>query len=369
MWNRLTRFLNEQFFRMVSFFLPPRARQLPLKPRLILVFSTTGIGDCLFDSVAIKSLKQGYPEARLVVCAHHRRPMLAEHNPFIDEVIRLSKSPLSQLRLLARFWKKRPDLVVALRVNEDVVPLGYLLNRHAFVGSIERCQRLAFLLSHPVIAVELREKGEKQHILNEMLRVALAAGGASTTCSMVYQIKDEERRSFFAKHPFLLEKKYIVFQTGGGRALSWRNWPPASYIQAIQWVQQHYNYTIILTGGRENREVAQAIEKACPGVVNYAEKTTLEETAVLLSRASMLVSSDTGVMHLAFAIQCPTLSILHHRSPSSFCGPLKDYLGKHKAVELEEAERATLDPAVDEMAMIPFERVQAAIKSLLEHEE
>ena len=362
MWNRLTRFLNEQFFRVLSLVLPPQARPLPQNPQLILVFSTTGIGDCVFDSAAIKSLKQGHPRAKLIVCTHHRRPAIVEHNPFVDEVIRLSKSPILQLRLLARFWNNRPDLIVALRVNEDAVPLGYLLNRHAFVGAVERCQRLSFLLSHPVITFET---GKKQHIIEETLKVALVAGGSSTNRGMIYQIQEKEFLALRSKYPLLTQKKYIVFQTGGGKAQSWRDWPVASYIQAIHWLQQHYDYSIILTGGSDNRAAAAGIEAACPGVLNYAEKTTLEETAVLLAGATMLVSTDTGVMHLGFAIGCPVLGIFHYRSPASLCGPLEDYSRKHEVVELVKPQHPMQNPPSNEMSLIPFEEVKAAMERIL----
>jgi ADP-heptose:LPS heptosyltransferase len=331
-----------------------------------LVFSTTGIGDCLFDSAAIKSLKKGYPHAKLVVCTHHRRPAIVEHNPFVDQVIRLSKSPISQLRLLAHFWKKRPDLIVALRVNEDAVPLGYLLNRHAFVGAVERCQRLSFLLSHPVITTQ---PGKKHHIIEETLKVALVAGGSPTNCGMIYKIQERELLALHTKYPLFVQKKYIVFQTGGGRTFSWRDWPVASYIQAIHWLQQEYDYSIILTGGADNRAAATAIVAGCPGVFNYTEKTTLEETAALLSGAVMLVSTDTGVMHLGIAIGCPTLAILHYRSPASFCGPLEDNLHKHEVVELVRPEHPIQNPSINEMSLIPFEKVKAAIERILGNAE
>ena len=91
MWNQITHFFNEQFYRTLVFFLPPEAKPLSKNPKCILVFSTTGIGDGLFDSAAIKSLKQGYPQTRVVVCTHHRRGSIARHNPFVDEVVPLSK--------------------------------------------------------------------------------------------------------------------------------------------------------------------------------------------------------------------------------------------------------------------------------------
>ncbi|MFI0348579.1 MAG: glycosyltransferase family 9 protein [Chthoniobacterales bacterium] len=272
-------------------------------------------------------MKQGHPQAMLIVCTHHRRGSIARHNPFADEIISLSKSPISQARLLFRFWKKKPDLIVALRVNEEAVPLGYLLNRSVFVGAIERCQPFQFLLSHPVITKD------ESHIVEETLKVALVAGGANVDRGMVYQVHHDEQIALCKKHPDLINKPYVVFQTGGGKTMAWRDWPPASYIEAIKWMKLHYPHHVILTGGHDNEAAGRAIAEACPWVTNLVEKTTLEETAVLLHGASMLVSSDTGVMHLGFAIGCPTLAILHYRSPEKIYGPL-DYSPGHEIIEL-----------------------------------
>ena len=419
MWNAITQFFNERFYRLLVLVLPPTPKPLPKNPKLILVFSTTGIGDALFDSAAIKSLKQGYPQAKLLVCAHHRRQSVAKHNPFVDEVIPLSKSPLSQLCLLRRFWKKRPELVVALHVNEEAVPLGYLLNRHAFVGSLERCQRFAFLLSHPVMT------RDEPHIVEETLKVAIVAGGATVGRGMVYQVSEEEMKALHCRYPenllsqstaaansfvapvleassinytlsacapsapssssaaatlktgsALLQKPYVVFQTGGGATLAWRNWPVDSYVQAIQWMQERYPHQIVLTGGHDNEAAGTAIAAACPRVLNLVQKTTLEETAALLRGAAMLVSTDTGVMHLGFAIGCPTLAFLHYRSPASMYGPL-DYSPGHEIVELPqpsaetsvEARVSAEERPGNEMKQISFEKVTSAMERILEKKQ
>lgn len=366
MWNKCTRFFNERFFHFLAYFMPPIPWPLPKNPKLILVFSTTGIGDSLFDSAAIKSLKQGYPNAKLIVAAHHRRGSVARHNPFVDDVFLLSKSPFSQLQFLRRFRSQRPDLVVALHVNEEVVPLGYLLNRHVFFGALERCQSFSFLLSHPV------ETKQESHIVKETLKVAIAAGGATVDRSMIYQVQDREV-SLLKKHHSTLKKPWIVFQTGGGKTLSWRNCPTDFYIRVIQWLREQCAHQIILTGGCDNQEAGRALKEAAPWVINLVEKTTLEETAALLQEASMLVSTDTGVMHLGFAIGCPTLALLHYRSPAVMYGPL-DYSPGHQTIELAKPERQfdaqnkeghAIDAHRNEMSQIPFEQVTAAMEKIL----
>ncbi|MBM3856492.1 MAG: glycosyltransferase family 9 protein, partial [Verrucomicrobia bacterium] len=119
MWNNITQILNRWFYRAVAFFFRPQAGPLPTNPRSILIFSSTGIGDALVDSAAIESLHQAYQRAKIIVCSHHRRKSVAQHHPHIDEIIPLSKSPLSQLRLLKYFWHRRPDLVIGLHLNAE----------------------------------------------------------------------------------------------------------------------------------------------------------------------------------------------------------------------------------------------------------
>lgn len=356
MWNDITQFLNRWFYRAVAFFFPPQTASLPTSPRSILIFSSTGIGDALVDSAAIESLHQAYPAAKIIVCAHHRRRSVVSHHPHVDEIIPLSKSPLSQLRLLKRFWRQRPDLVIGLHLNAEAVPLGYLLNRRAFVGSQEECRDMAFLLSHPVVT------RDERHMVKVALKVAARAGGVPVK-GMIYEVKPEERLALRQRFPELIAKPYLVMQTGGGKTLNWRDWPVEGYIEAIQWIEAHYSHRVILTGGHDNREAGLAIAAACPNVLNLVEQTTLEETAALLDGATLLISTDTGVMHLGFAIGCPTLALLHYESPAAVCGPL-DFSPGHEVVELL---RPTVVAASHEKEMknISMEAVKAALGRML----
>jgi ADP-heptose:LPS heptosyltransferase len=356
MWNNITQFLNRCFYRVVVFFFPPKANPLPTDPRSIFIFSSTGIGDALVDSAAIESLHQAYPAAKIIVCAHHRRTSVARHHPHIDAIIPLSKSPLSQWRLLKYFWHRRPDLVIGLHLNAEAVPLGYLLNRHAFVGSQEECRDMAFLLSHPIVT------RDERHMVKIGLKVAARTGGVPVK-GMIYQVKPEEVTTLRERFSELMEKPYLVMQTGGGKTLNWRDWPVERYIETIRWIEQHYPHRVVLTGGHDNREAGQAIATACPNALNLVERTTLEETATLLHGATLLVSTDTGVMHLGFAIGCPTLALLHYQSGTAVCGPL-DFSSGHQVIELP---RPALLPKshASEMGGISMDAVKATLGRML----
>lgn len=357
MWKRAIQFVTESAFRVLAGIFPPTSGELPKNPKLILLFSTTGIGDALFDTAAIRALKLSYPQAKIVVCAHRKRSTVFLHDPDVEEVLPYGKSPVYALRLLRRFRREVPGMVILLNINPEVVPIAYCINRHALFGGAWRCGRYGFLLSH---AVTLPEEG---HILRLGAAIATAAGSTAPASEMVYRSRPSEIEAVTERFAGWIDDPYVIFQTGGGRSRAWRDWPADSYVRNIRWLMGNYQVKVILTGGWDNVEVAARIEAACPGTVNLCSRTTLEETAALLSKAAMLVSTDTGVLFLAYAIGCPALAILHHASPGALIGPLDTTPG-HEVVELPMPEHS-LGQLEGEMEKIPDEEVRSAIERIL----
>jgi ADP-heptose:LPS heptosyltransferase len=360
MWKRFTQFITESIFRVFAAIFPPSGKNLPHDPKLILIFSTTGIGDALFDTAAVRSFRIAYPKSKIVVCAHRKRSTIFLHDPDVCEVVPYGKSPVYTSRLLRRFRRDRPDLVILLNINPEVVPIAYCINRRALFGGGWRCGNYGFLLSH---GVPLPKEG---HILRLGAAIARAAGGAEDVFTMVYQAKESEREALRERFAKWIDHPFVMFQTGGGRSRSWRDWPVDSYVRNIQWLQENYRVKVVLTGGWDNENAAQEIEFACPGVINLCNKTTLEETAALLTYSLMLVSTDTGVLFMSYATRCPALAILHYASPSTLIGPIgvasRDV--GHEVVELPKPP-GPLEQRHGEMGKIPDDEVREAIQRIL----
>jgi len=357
MWNRFTEAATLFSFKLLARWFPPRPEPPPRQARLILVFSTTGLGDGLFDSAAIRSLKLGHPAAKLIVCAHRARQSVALHNPYVDEVAPFGKSPFRQFRLLWRFQRERPDLLVVLHANEEVCPLAYCINRHAVVALSNLNEKYAFLAAHPV------KVQDAQHAVLLPLKVAEYAGGSAVAPRMIYEVKAGELVAIRARFSSWIDSPYVVLQTGGGRTLFWRDWPVEHYVTVIRWLTGHFPHQVILTGGVENLERAKAMERECPGVVNLAGKTTIAETAALLHLTKMLLTTDTGVMHLGFAVGCPVVCLFHDLCPAENYCPL-DKSGRYIALQLRRSQ-AQPAPSIRDMEGISCDEVKRAIGDIL----
>jgi len=151
----------------------------------------------------------------------------------------------------------------------------------------------------------------------------------------------------------------VVFQTGGGRALFWRDWPVENYVTVTHWFSDRFAHKVILTGGLENLERANAMERACPGVINLTGKTTLAETASLLCLAKLLLTTDTGIMHLGFAVDCPLVCLFHDLCPAEDYCPL-DESARYVAPQLRRSHPQQ-PPSACDMGGISCDEVKVAI--------
>ncbi|MDZ4816557.1 MAG: glycosyltransferase family 9 protein [Verrucomicrobiota bacterium] len=330
MWNRLVFFIFHLIFRPLSWVYTPLPQPLSKNPKSIVIFSTAGIGDSLTDSPAIRAIKETYPTAKVSVIAHKRRLIVARHNPFIDEVIPHRKNIFSFLGVVRRFRAQAPDMVIVLRANDpDTWPLAYLLNRHAVI-SCPTMTRYHYLISHPIPIPDWNNI----HGVEQTLGIVAGAGATTKDPRLVFQISDVEKENVRLRFSSWVEKRYIVFQVGGGTRANYRDWPAEPMAIVINWVRGQ-GMKVILTGGNDNLEKAMRVQVLAGGeeLLNLCGKMGLLETAEVVSRAVALVSTDTGVMHLGFAVGTPVVALVHGHNPASRVGPF-GYGDSHLVIEL-----------------------------------
>ena len=109
---------------------------------------------------------------------------------------------------------------------------------------------------------------------------------------------------------------------GGSRSYL-KEWPDANWIEIIDQLTAHH-YEVFLTGAKIDREKAEQIKAqiANRGSVNIVAGTLdLKQTAELLKSSMLVISVDTGIMHLASALGC-NLIALHGPTSVKRWGPL-----------------------------------------------
>ncbi|MDW8348997.1 MAG: glycosyltransferase family 9 protein [Verrucomicrobiae bacterium] len=352
-----------------------RARRSSVKPlpiklnsgSRVLIFSCAGIGDTLTDSVVFKALAETYPGIFLAQVVHERRRALAEHNPYVSKIYRLKKGWIRFYRLYQRLKEDGPwDALLHLRGN-DPEPrcLSFLLDAGRTVG-ITHMSRMNELCGHNLTFADWDEI----HGVEQTLRVARYVGADTAEPHLVYQVKEEERVGFEARARRELgfsDGHRIVLQIGGGKRAAWRDWPIDRYVELIMLIKREWPLVnVIILGGRDHLDRRDELKRRLGQlkVVDCVGKLSIEESAALLGSAKVVVSTDTGMMHLAFAVGARVVALIHCNNPASRVGPY-GYGDRHRVVELPRPLGYRC-PADADMREITAELVFSKVCELME---
>jgi ADP-heptose:LPS heptosyltransferase len=303
------------------------ARPIRLGPESrVLVFSTAGLGDALLDSAGINALASEYPGIRIHAVVHHRRTDIARHNPLLEKLHFLRKGPHAFLALWWRLRKNGPwDAVLYLSCHDpEARCLGYLLAPDATIGLAWRTE-MPWLCARNIDDPGLR----RAHLAVQAVRVAAEAGATAAEARMVYEVAADDRITLdrsLSGMGFPL-RPGVIFQLGGGGG-PYRDWPAEHFFKLAELAHAAGIGPVFLLGGPDHREKAGEFFAAAPGrklpFFDVVGRLPLPQSAALLERSRCLVSTDTGIMHLAFALGTPTVALLHCSPGDARVGPLAD---------------------------------------------
>ena len=323
-------------FSLLAKLRPPRARPIRLGAgSRVLVISTAGLGDALLDSAGIKALAAEYPGIHIQAVVHHRRTDIARHNPLLEKLHFLRKGPHAFLALWWRLRKGAPwDAVLYFSCHDpEARCLGYLLAPDATIG-------LAWRTEMPwLCARNIEEPGlRRAHLAAQAVRVACEAGATTSEARMVYEVAAEDRLALdktLAGFDFPL-RPGVTFQLGGGGG-PYRDWPVGHFVKLAELANAAGIGPIFLLGGPDHREKGGQFSTASDSLkipfYDVVGRLPLPQSAALLERSRCLVSTDTGIMHLAFALGTPTVALLHCSPGDARVGPLADR-GRHLVLQL-----------------------------------
>ena len=210
---------------------------------------------------------------------------------------------------------------------------------------------------------------DETHGVEQTLRLARYVGADTNEPHLVYAVHEEDDSRVEEKLRRLLipKKPRVVLQLGGGRRASWRDWPVERYAQLIRLIAHELDVALFVLGGDDqNARLKQLDRHFTDGAKPYHDmvgKLSLAESAALLASAQALVSTDTGIMHLGFAVGTRVVAIIHCNNPVNRVGPYK-YGNRHRVVQLVKPANYKT-PADADMADIAAQSVFFKLKEIL----
>jgi ADP-heptose:LPS heptosyltransferase len=346
----------------------------PEDVKSIMVVSSTAIGDTLLSTPAIRAVRERYPAARITAHFNARNVELFQNNPDIDGIIPYYGGYKKFLKTVREFRRQKFDLALIFHGNEpQATPMAYLAGAR-FIVKIPMSKEYGFLLSN-------KDNGFgnpwDHHAIEVRLKTASFVGCREDNRTMVL-IEEEEERSpileYLKGKGIERGKRIVGFQVGA--ASSYKEWPKERFAELGRRIHAYDpSIAVILTGAKKEKDLCSLVARETGGlVVSTAGELSLRQLRALVKEMDLLVTNDTGTMHMAIALQTRTVSLFCPTN-SWGVGPLQD-LHLHKVIKKDRP----CDPCVSKKCVTPrcmeliivdevFEAVKKLLNTRVEHRE
>jgi lipopolysaccharide heptosyltransferase II len=281
----------------------------------VLVMRLDNIGDVVMLSPALRSLRETLPNARVTLLTSPAGARVSPMLPWIDET-----------RVVEAVWQDASDrmpldpereqrFIAALRADQYDAALIFT----SFSQSPHAAAYACYLAGIPVRIGESKEFGgsvlthavrpnpEALHQAERNLRLLEHAGIESSNRELELRVPVEaasNAEELLAAHGATAGERFVAVAPGASCAA--RRYDKRRFANVVSMLSERFS--VVLLGSERERALTHRIRAESRGApINLGGRTTLTELAAVIDRASVLIANDSGPMHIADALDTPTV--------------------------------------------------------------
>lgn len=278
----------------------------PNKIGKIMVRGTNWIGDAVMTTPALGDLRAAFPHAEIVMVANPLVSQLFNPHPYCDRVIVYDKrgphrGPIGLLKFARALQNEGFEAAFLL---QNAIEAAFMAR---FAGIPIRAgyktDGRGLLLTHG-ISVGRKERGIHHTEYYRTMLAALGIGGGNGALRL--HVTETEKAW---AHDLLGNGDWMGINPGAAYG-SAKRWYPERFARVADTLVEKYGVRVVMTGGPKEAAIGEAIVKAMTHpVLNLVGRTTVRRMAAVLARCTLLVSNDSGPMHVAAALGCPIVAL------------------------------------------------------------
>lgn len=267
----------------------------------ILIIRFSSIGDIVLTTPVIRCLKQQLPDAEIHYLTKYAYRAIVEYNPYLDKVHFLHDDILPVIEDLK---KENFDYIIDLHHNLRTMKVKRALHKvPSYSFNKLNIQKWIFT------ALKINMMPDV-HIVDRYMKTVQKLGVRNDGKGLDYFIPERDKVPD-NDIPAAQSLGYVGIVIGA--ALSTKKLP----LKKLQELCAKINHPIVLMGGPEDRDMGNeiaAIDKV--KIYNSCGKFSINESADLVRRARVIITHDTGLMHIAAAFKKPVISIWGNTVPA-----------------------------------------------------
>ena len=313
--RQAVRFLDPDFVSAAVQTLPDAARREAHKR--ILIVRTDRMGDMILSTPVLKAMRQEYPNAYIAVLVRPYTRAVVEGNPYIDEVIVYDKKEYD--RSLARFFgfismlrRRRFDLALVLHPTVRDHLIVFLSGIRKRVGYN---RKMGVLLTDRIFHDKQQGAKHESEYALDMVRFLGIEPRDKELFVPVNAQAEQWAENLFRASGIKLSERVVVINPGA--SCPSKIWLAERYAAVADALTARGCKIIILAGPDilDKNTARGVIRHMKTKAIDCIGTVPIPETASLFRRSSLVISADTGPMHIAAAVGVPLIAIFGRNQP------------------------------------------------------
>lgn len=272
----------------------------------ILVVRFSSIGDIVLTTPILRCIKQQLKDVELHYVTKHNFLSVIENNIYVDKVFTIKDSLKD---VIPQLKKENYDYVIDLHHNVRTLRLKTALGKKSF--SFNKLNWEKFLVVN-----FKKNKLPNIHIVDRYFETVQSLGVKNDSKGLDYFINEKDEIDIQSSLPTLFHEDYHALVVGGSY------FTKQIPINKLKEICTKSTLPLILLGGKEDAAIAEQVYQLHKNkTINLCGKLNLSQSASIIQQANKVITSDTGLMHIAAAFNKDIISLWGNTIPEFGMGP------------------------------------------------
>lgn len=326
---------------------------MPISSHNILVIHFGQIGDVVLALPALRAIRERFPQSRITIAAGRSTSAVVELSGYADEVIPVDRVALRDgskvvsvfriIQFTRAVRRRRFDFVIDLHSLSETNILGFLSGAPRRLFAKRQGRSLDFLGNTPLVPAHDFSK----HIVDRYLDVLLPLGishidEAHREPRLQARAEDDKAVTALLRKAGVASDSPLIGIFPGAGHIS-RRWALNRFAELANRIERNSDGRIILFAGPEERQLVREMRLLFGRSAVIFDRLTIPQLAAMLAHLSVFVSNDTGPMHIAAAVNTPTVVIVDRPTPNGF-NPIGTH---HHVIYAQSLDALTVEEVYD----------------------
>ena len=292
----------------------------------ILVLKIWGIGSVINCMPAVKALRKEFPNSKMIfLTMQNNKGLYDDNKQLIDEIIYISiKNIFSLMRdtikTLAYLRKEKIDLFIDLEIiSRFTAILSFLSGAKIKIGYKTSGLSRDMLYD---IQIEYKSNSHIKNIFYDSVRDVVSKNGDMSLVKPVFTKKDTTSSEEILRQNNLKKKEYIVINVNSSYIVKERAWPLQNFAKLSDHILDNFKIKLIFIGSKpEANGINLCLNMMQHDALNLAGKTNLKQLSYLIGNSKLLITNDSGPLHMGVMMGTPSVSFFGPETPVLY-GPM-----------------------------------------------